>query len=190
MTTKADLRALARARRKQLQVADIGGAERCAAHAADMMAALCLDGSPVVALYRAMGSEIDTDPLARALLTAGCRLCLPCVETPDAPLVFRAWKPGDELRLDLVGAASPAPEAPEITPDLIVTPLVAFDAFGGRLGQGGGYYDRTFEALPGARRVGLAWSDQQVDRIPVEAHDIDLHGVLTDMGYMAARKGD
>jgi 5-formyltetrahydrofolate cyclo-ligase len=72
-----------------------------------------------------------------------------------------------------------------VTPDLIVTPLLAFDRRGGRLGQGGGYYDRTFAALPEAVRIGFAYAGQQVDRLPIEAHDIRLHGVLTETGYRA-----
>ena len=60
---------------------------------------------------------------------------------------------------------------------------IAFDRAGGRLGQGGGYYDRTFAALPGAIRIGLAYAGQEADTLPTEPHDIRLHGVLTEMGY-------
>ena len=144
----------------------------------------------VVALYQARGAEIETTPLARALMELGCDLTLPCVETRDAPLTFRTWVPGDELAPDLVGSAAPLATVPEAAPDLIITPLLAFDPFGQRLGQGGGYYDRTFAVRPEAVRVGLAWAKQQVERLPAEAHDIALHGVLTETGYTPARKAD
>ena len=201
MMSKVDLRAQARAHRKALSVSDPGAAVRAATHAVAMLDALfgreagweeeARRGRRLtVALYRPRGAEIDTGPLARALEALSCDLALPCVEALDAPLVFRRWTAGQALRPDLVGSAAPFPDAPRLDPDLIVTPLLAFDAFGRRLGQGGGYYDRTFEARPEAARVGLAWSAQAVERLPAEAHDIPLHGVLTEVGYTAARKAD
>ncbi|WP_296815263.1 5-formyltetrahydrofolate cyclo-ligase [Brevundimonas sp.] len=199
--SKADLRSAARARRKALAVADPGAAGRAACHAETMLDALfgTMGGWPeevrrgrrlTVALYRPMGSEIDPAPLARALIGLSCDLCLPVVERLDAPLVFRAWTTGQALRPDLVGSAAPLPDAPQVNPDLIIAPLLAFDAFGHRLGQGGGYYDRTFAARPDAVRVGLAWAAQQVERLPAEGHDMPLHGVLTESGYMPAGKAD
>ena len=86
------------------------------------------------------------------------------------------------------GSDAPLPLAETVDPDLIVTPLLAFDDFGGRLGQGGGYYDRTFAVRPGVVRIGFAYDGQRVDRLPMERHDIALHGVLTEVGYTAARK--
>ena len=77
------------------------------------------------------------------------------------------------------------PLAATVTPDLIITPLLAFDAAGGRLGQGGGYYDRTFAALPDAHRIGFAYAGQELENLALEPHDIRLHGVLTETGYRA-----
>lgn len=142
------------------------------------------DGA-VAALYRAAGSELDTEALALALVAGGRRLCLPVVVQRDAPLVFRTWAPGEALALDLAGCAAPLLGATEVSPDLIVTPLLAFDAFGGRLGQGGGYYDRTFAERPAALRVGFAYAGQEVERLVLEPHDARLHGVLTERGYRA-----
>ena len=172
-------RSAARALRKRLAGLDPAAAARAADHAADLP-----DGE-VVALYRAIGSELDADALALALKRAGRRLCLPVVLERDAPMVFRAWSPGEPLELDAAGCPAPLPLAEVVEPDLIVTPLLAFDAFGGRLGQGGGYYDRTFAARPGAIRIGFAYAGQAVERLALEAHDIRLHGVLTETGYTA-----
>ncbi len=72
-----------------------------------------------------------------------------------------------------------------VTPDLILTPLLAFDGAGGRLGQGGGYYDRTFAALPEAIRIGLAFAGQEIAAVPMASHDQRLDGVLTESGYRA-----
>jgi 5-formyltetrahydrofolate cyclo-ligase len=139
----------------------------------------------IVAVYRAIGSELDVDALSLALSRAGRELCLPVVIERDAPMIFRRWTPGEPLELDEAGVPAPFPLAEIVEPDLILTPLLAFDAEGGRLGQGGGYYDRTFAARPGVTRIGFAYAGQEVDRLPVEAHDIRLHGVLTETGYRA-----
>ncbi len=139
----------------------------------------------MVALYRAMGSELDTDALALALERDGRRLCLPVVLERNAPMIFRAWSPGEPLELDSAGCPAPLPLAEVVDPDLVITPLLAFDAFGGRLGQGGGYYDRTFAARSDAIRIGFAYAGQQVERLALQDHDIRLHGVLTETGYTA-----
>lgn len=198
MTSKAELRAAARSHRKGLSILAPAAAERAAGHAEAMLDALFgTTGSwadearrgrrLTVAVYRPRGAEIDAAPLGRALEALSCDLCLPVVEALNAPLVFRAWAPGQALRPDLVGSAAPLADAPELAPDLIITPLLAFDKYGHRLGQGGGYYDRTFAVCPDAARVGLAWAAQEIERLPAEGHDIALHGVLTETGYMPAR---
>ncbi|MGA0546219.1 5-formyltetrahydrofolate cyclo-ligase [Brevundimonas sp. VNH65] len=177
---KAALRADARARRKALTLASPDAARCAAAHAAD------LPPADVVAVYRAMGSELDPEPLALALAASGRRLCLPVVLKRDAPMIFRVWSPGEPLEMDVAGCPAPLPLAQTIDPDLVVTPLLAFDGAGGRLGQGGGYYDRTFAVRPDVTRIGLAFAGQQVEHLPIEAHDIRLHGVLTETGYRSS----
>ncbi len=149
-----------------------------------------LPDAEVVAVYRAMGSELDPEPLAEVVAAQGRTLCLPVVIDRHAPMIFRRWSPRDPLEVDAAGCPAPLPLAEVVQPDLILTPLLAFDDFGGRLGQGGGHYDRTFAAIPQAIRIGLAYSGQRVERLPVEAHDIALHGVLTEVGYTPARKAD
>lgn len=100
-------------------------------------------------------------------------------------MIFRRWSPGDPLEPDLAGVPAPLPLAEQVLPKLILTPLLAFDSRGGRLGQGGGHYDRTFAALPEAIRVGVAYAGQEVDNLALEPHDIRLHGILTETGYRA-----
>jgi 5-formyltetrahydrofolate cyclo-ligase len=78
-----------------------------------------------------------------------------------------------------------------LEPDLVITPLLAFDLFGGRLGQGGGYYDRTLEALRARKPVvalGLAYAGQQIARAPVEPHDQTLDAILTEKAYTGPQK--
>ena len=177
MSDKHQLRATMRATRKRLAGLDAGAAGRAAEQAGQ------LPPGRIVALYRAIGSELDVDALSLALDRSGRELCLPVVMERDAPMVFRRWTPGEPLELDEAGVPAPFPLAEIIDPDLIVTPLLAFDAGGGRLGQGGGYYDRTFAARPNVTRIGFAYAGQEVEHLPVEPHDIRLHGVLTETGY-------
>lgn len=179
MSDKSEQRAAMRTLRKRLAGLDPEAAGRAADHA---------DRLPVgetVALYRAMGSELGTDALAVALEVQGRHLCLPVVLQRDAPMIFRAWSLGEPLELDAAGCPAPLPLADEVEPDMILTPLLAFDHFGGRLGQGGGYYDRTFAARPDAIRIGYAYAGQAVERLALEDHDVRLHGVLTETGYTA-----
>ncbi|MFC7378565.1 5-formyltetrahydrofolate cyclo-ligase [Brevundimonas sp. GCM10030266] len=182
MIDKSQLRSDMRARRKRLAGLDPQAAERAASHVSDLP-----PGDPV-AVYRAIGSELDADALTLALIDQGRSLCLPVVIQPDAAMIFRRWAPGEPLELDQAGVPAPLSLAEAVIPQLILTPLLAFDAHGGRLGQGGGYYDRTFAALPDAIRIGFAYTGQQAEDLPVEGHDIRLHGVLTEVGYTAARK--
>ncbi|HRD47008.1 MAG TPA: 5-formyltetrahydrofolate cyclo-ligase, partial [Caulobacter sp.] len=82
--------------------------------------------------------------------------------------------------------------ADDVSPDLVMVPLLAFDAAGGRLGQGGGHYDRTMAALRNRPSsppfVGMAYSGQQVAALPREPHDQPLDGILTEAGYIGVRK--
>ena len=172
---KAEIRTRMRAQRKLLNTPD--RVANIVRHAADLPA------GAVVALYAAIGAEVPTDDLAKALVDQGRTLCLPVVVDRDAPMVFRLWSIGDPLEEDAAGCPAPLDLVSEVMPDLVMTPLVAFDARGGRLGQGGGYYDRTFEMMPDAMRVGLAFAGQETEYLPKEPHDIGLHGILTENGY-------
>jgi 5-formyltetrahydrofolate cyclo-ligase len=133
-----------------------------------------------------MGAELDPGPLAVRLRAAGAAIASPVVTATAAPLVFRLHT-DDEPARDLLGLAVPPPTAPEVTPDVVIIPLLAFDRSGARLGQGGGYYDRTLARLRAAGpvlAVGLAYAAQQVDQIPTEAFDQRLDGVLTETAYL------
>ena len=192
VSQKVSLRLEARARRKALLVEHPEADWIAADHAGDMLAGLGLRRAGVIALYKALGAELDPRPIGDLLAKQGWRLALPAVETEDGPLVFRAWAPGERLVHDLTGLPAPLASATELRPDLILVPLLAFDRAGGRLGQGGGHYDRTLAALRDAPSpppaVGFAYSGQEVPRLPREPHDQALDGILTEAGYIAARK--
>ncbi|MBW3616404.1 MAG: 5-formyltetrahydrofolate cyclo-ligase [Proteobacteria bacterium] len=181
-SSKDDLRRAARARRRLLAAENPHAAVQAAVHMLDSR----LGPSPVTSLYMPVGGEIDPLPIAEALLERDTQLCLPVVVQLDAPLVFRAWRPGDALAPDLLGALAPLPGARPIEPELVIAPLLAFDADGNRLGQGGGYFDRTIAELHRRTKaviVGLAYAGQEVPSLPVEAHDRPLDAVLTERGF-------
>lgn len=137
-----------------------------------------------VASYVPLGSEADPSPLARAAAAAGCALALPRISSRAAPMRFLAWDAEDDLIAGVHGLRQPHRAAPVLAPDIILTPLVAFDAALNRLGQGAGYYDRAFDALPDAWRLGIAWSVQQVAALPTDPWDMPLHAILTEQGML------
>ncbi len=185
-TTKAALRRQMAERCRRL-VAESGRAAAVAL-AGHAMAALPDPAGRRIAGYLPLADEIDPRPLLAALQARGALLFLPCVEEGDAALVFRRWEPGDPLLRGVCGNWEPAPDAPTGTPEWIFLPLRAFDRTGRRLGRGGGYYDRTMARLRSEGRwlVGLAFADQEVDRVPEEPHDERLDAVLTERGLITA----
>lgn len=138
-----------------------------------------------VASYVPIAGEADPSALARAAVDAGCVILLPHVVDRVTPLRFLAWDTEAALVAGPFGLSQPAATAEARTPDIILTPLVAFDAALNRIGQGAGYYDRAFAAFPAAKRIGVAWSFQQVDRIDAEPWDVPLHAVITEQGWIA-----
>ncbi|MBA3880705.1 MAG: 5-formyltetrahydrofolate cyclo-ligase [Sphingobium sp.] len=138
----------------------------------------------VMASYLPIAGEIDPAPITDAALAIGWQLALPHVTARDRPMRFLGWTPGEPLIGGPFGLRQPADNAREVAPDLILTPLVAFDTALNRLGQGAGYYDRAFAALPDAMRIGIAWSAQQVPKVPVDDWDIPLHAVLTEQQWI------
>lgn len=139
----------------------------------------------IVALYFPIKDELDTEPLAAGLTEDEISIALPVVARRRAPLVFRAYEPGDALIRGAYGAKTPAEDALTVRPTIIVTPLLAFDRRGGRLGYGGGYYDRTLAALRQTgpvSAVGYAFADQEVDAVPVSPVDQPLDWIVTERG--------
>jgi 5-formyltetrahydrofolate cyclo-ligase len=135
----------------------------------------------VVATYIPIGSEADPAHLAAAAAEHGCRLALPHVVDRATPIRFLGWTPGTPLASGPFGLRQPE-GGEEIAPDIILTPLVGYDARLNRLGQGAAHYDRVFARYPDAWRVGVAWSVQQVPAVPADIWDVPLHAVITEEG--------
>jgi 5-formyltetrahydrofolate cyclo-ligase len=150
----------------------------CAHVTAELPRARILSG------YLGAGDEANPSPLLHAASELGLATALPHVSGRDAPMRFLAWAPGDPLIPGPFGLLQPEEDRPELAPDLILTPLLGFDRRMARLGQGAGFYDRAFAALPHARRIGLAWSVQEVAAVPTDPWDIHLHAVATELEWI------
>jgi len=138
-----------------------------------------------VAAYIPMAGEVDTWDLMKRLTEKGATLLLPVVVANDTPLSFYAYKFCDGLVKGQCGNEEPQKKGRQAVPDIMVVPLVAFDETGARLGQGGGYYDRTLAILRKNRSVlaiGLAFEAQKHDSLPVEVADQPLDAIVTEKG--------
>ena len=182
---KADLRKMLKVRRDSV-VAAMTAAERCAAAVllADTVEKIVAEAT-VVAAFLPIGSEIGTLPLIDRIERRGTSMALPHVTNRRSPMRFLQWRPGDPLIPGPMDLVQPAADAVEVDPDLILTPLLGFDATLNRLGYGAGFYDRAFTALPSARRIGIAWSCQAVDSLPVDPWDVPLHAIASEKGWVA-----
>ena len=154
-----------------------------AKHIADVVKTL--KGGPVAG-YWPFGSEADPRPLMQAVVASGFALCLPVIKHPE--IFYRSFAFGDRMMDAGWGTLGPMPDAPEVTPAALLVPLAAFDAKGGRIGWGKGHYDRSIARLDdlGADPVtiGIAFGFQQVEHVPVEAHDRRLDYVVTEHGLL------
>jgi len=136
-----------------------------------------------IAAYAAIGSEISCDGLMVALDAAGYRLALPVVASEDKPLIFRHWRPGFALEAGDHATRQPDRDAGEVMPEVVVTPLLAFDRTGTRMGMGKGYYDRTLEGLRAkgtCLAIGLAFAAQEANHLPRDSFDQPLDWVVTE----------
>lgn len=179
--SRAGLRSRLRAARRA-----VGASERLAAARA-IDATLASLGLPRprtrISAYRAMDGEIDPSIVLHRALARGCDLHLPVITS----LRSRRMR-----FVPLTGDGEPATPASAIAAhwlDLVLMPLVGFDAAGNRLGMGAGFYDRQFSFLRHRRSwhrpllVGLAFECQRVERLPAEAHDVPLWGIVTERGF-------
>jgi 5-formyltetrahydrofolate cyclo-ligase len=178
--SKSDLRAAALAARDALS-----GEARAAAALALAARGLPLEIAPgtIVSGYSPIRSEIDPVPLMRTLGAQGARLALPAVMARGKSLAFRAWSPDDRLMMGPLGILEPSPAAAEVIPDIMLVPLAAFDRLGHRIGYGAGHYDYTLAHLRKIKpiaAIGVAFSAQEIEAVPVLQHDVRLDYVLTE----------
>ncbi len=131
--------------------------------------------------------EPDLRPLLAAIRAGGGTSALPVVVGKDRPLLFRAWAPGDPLERGVWNIPVPA-SGPAIAPDVVIAPVVGFDAECYRLGYGGGYFDRTLAALPSRPAViGVGHASARLATIHPQPHDIPMQRIVTELGIVEPR---
>ena len=136
-----------------------------------------------VAAYWPIREEIDVRPLLSRLASCSAIAALPVMTGQTQPLSFRLWSPADTLVSAAFSVCEPDPASPEAVPDIVIVPLLGFDDAGNRIGYGGGYYDCTLNSLRRDRdvkAVGVAYDEQECEKIPVGAGDARLDMVFTD----------
>jgi 5-formyltetrahydrofolate cyclo-ligase len=179
-TAKQRLRHEALARRDALPA----DARRAAAEAiAARTFPLAVPPGTIVSGFMPLKSEINPLPLMQKLSENGARLALPRIVGRGSPLSMRAWEFGTPLDRGQWGIREPKADAPEVDPDVLLVPLLAFDRAGYRIGYGAGYYDMTITRLRGLKTVtavGIAFAAQEVPEIPKAPRDARLDLVLTE----------
>ncbi|MCS2159694.1 5-formyltetrahydrofolate cyclo-ligase [Scandinavium sp. H11S7] len=183
-SARQDIRQIIRQRRRALTSVQ-------QQHFAEQAAHLMMAYPPVmmgqsVALFLSFDGELDTRPLIEQLWLSGKKVYLPVLH-PFSPgnLLFLYYHPHSELVVNRLKIQEPKLDVRDVLPlselDVLITPLVAFDARGQRLGMGGGFYDRTLQNWQqhSLQPVGYAHDCQQVDTLPTEKWDIPLPAVVT-----------
>jgi 5-formyltetrahydrofolate cyclo-ligase len=177
---KRELRREALARRDGLS-----SDQRAAAANTISLRALPVSVQPgaIVSGFFPLKSEINPIPLMRRFADAGAKLALPVVVGRGQPLLMRAWNFGDPLGSGVWGIREPLAQAPEVFPDIVIVPLLAFDRTGHRIGYGAGYYDMTINRLRRTKSIvaiGLAFACQEIAVVPFTSRDARLDLVLTE----------
>ena len=178
---KAETRKEAAASRLAASKANPDAAEKLARFAEQLIAEFHPQN---IAGYWPIKSELDVFPLLSSLaMSQKVGLCLPITGAPETALSFHCWQLGDTLDIGPYDTRQPFPEKPELVPDLMLLPLLAFDEKLNRLGYGGGFYDRTLASLAHTGNtvmaIGIAYESQKIDKVPVGYFDRPLDGVLT-----------
>ncbi len=185
---KRALRSELMARRARLAPEDRAAKSRAIADRLEQLAAF--RDARTVALYVAIGAEVDASEIVRRASARGVRVGFPRGSDVERGLRFASCAAAELVR-GALGVLEPPEGATAIGPgevECVVMPGVAFSEDGFRLGRGGGYYDATLPLLPRAFRVGLAFDVQIVPTLPHDAHDAPVDAVVTETRVLSFRR--
>ncbi len=184
---KEELRQLYRARRNEITgMPRLDASLSIMRYAARLFDAMKIEpeNRRVIAGYFPHNGEADGLPFLTVLRHQGFTTALPAVSFPNMPLSFHLYEKQTKLIRGAFGIFRPQQTAPTLTPDLILCPALAVDHQGNRLGQGGGFYDRTFALFPNAIRIGLIYKNQFTETpLPTVPTDIPLHAVIHEDNF-------
>jgi 5-formyltetrahydrofolate cyclo-ligase len=187
---KNDIRQYAKGHRDQLQ--NNPDWPDWADQAADVFfQSIPLTEQTIISAYFPVGSELDVSPLVEILWQKGHSVCLPIIQGSGKPLLFAQWKKTTALEKGQMGIFEPV-EKLEVTPDILIVPLLAFDTQGNRIGYGQGHYDATIAELRQKKSIlaiGMAYAEQAVLlALPTEPHDQKLDFVVTQQRIFDFRR--
>jgi len=150
-------------------------------------------GTAVVLGYLSLADEVNVDNFLAERIERGREILLPRVVANDV-LRYGLWRPSAKISRDDMGVLAPVSALSREWlrgPAFVLVPGRVFDIAGGRIGRGGGYYDRILAARPGhCVVVGVAYECQVVDAVPRETHDRDVDCLVTEAGCRTFRRGD
>lgn len=161
-------------------------------HAASIIKRLeAIIGNPigyVVSGYWPFRGEPDLRPWIEKIHARGGQFALPVVVERHKPLIFRLWAPGAPLKRGVWNIPIPDDGAEEVIPDIVIAPVVGFDARCFRLGYGGGFFDRTLELVGKREKIlGVGYARQAIRTIHPESYDIPMDAVVTEEGTVYPR---
>ncbi|HEX3497769.1 MAG TPA: 5-formyltetrahydrofolate cyclo-ligase [Stellaceae bacterium] len=136
----------------------------------------------IIGFYWPFKAEFDARPLIRRLLASGSQAALPVVLAPKTAMEFRLWHPDTAMATGVYAIPYPA-ERNVVVPDLVLAPLVGFDAAKYRLGYGGGYFDRTLAVLqPRPFAIGIGFEFARLATVEPQPHDLAMDAIVTESG--------
>jgi 5,10-methenyltetrahydrofolate synthetase len=139
----------------------------------------------MISFYWPYRGEPDLRPWAARVVANGGMTALPVIVARGQPLIFRVWKLGDPLMHGMWDIPAPA-GGEEVSPDIVIAPLVGWDSALYRLGHGAGFFDRTLAAMSAKPLViGIGYSATQLPTIHPQAHDIPMQAIVTEKGILA-----
>ena len=155
----------------------------------NLLSSNLLRSAQSIAAYVAFDGEPDISPALHSFHGRGQQVSQPCIEAHNRSMQMHRWRPGMTMAKCELGVQQPTNVEPVSINDLdvILMPLVAWDNKGNRLGMGGGYYDRYLEAVMESRRplrVGIAYDAQRTENIINQQHDIPLHALIHENGWV------
>lgn len=187
MSAKDDIRQYAKRHRDEMLKED--GASASAAKV--FLDAVSPKESQCVSVYFPIGSEFDPSDIIEQLWAQNIKVALPSIQGAAQPLRFLEWTKDSQLKKAALGTYEPM-DTPEVEPDIVIVPLLAFDQQGNRIGYGQGHYDATLKNLRSRKEIlaiGLAYSGQAVLlALPTEPHDEKLDLVVTEQRVFDFRR--
>lgn len=141
--------------------------------------------SNCIFIYVSYSSEVDTHNIIKRALLDGKLICVPKVINRDKGMEALIIRDFEELLPGAYGILEPHNNSLKVEPqkiDLIVLPGLAFDFQGGRLGYGGGFYDRFLcQTNEKTKKIALAYNNQIIEQVPMDNHDVPIDGIITDI---------